>query len=149
MNKLIFIFFITYLNALPLYLKPFYYFKTMNLSKIEQKFLNYSKISKFGGKFVAKRRVFNPNYRDYMGRTNVDRMKQGLAPIGKDGKSIELHHLKQKDNGVIIEMTRTEHNKYSSTLHRYTKESEIDRYEFEKWKRAYWRSRANDFYRVK
>lgn len=30
--------------------------------------------------------------KDVMGRTNLDRMKKGLAPLGPDGKSINLHH---------------------------------------------------------
>lgn len=30
-----------------------------------------------------------PNLSDTFGRTNVERMKKGLAPIGLDGKSID------------------------------------------------------------
>lgn len=122
------------------------YFKSIGISNIEKELKESSKIERVEGKIVAKRDItFKPCQKDAAGRTNIERMQEGLAPIGTDGKSIELHHLKQKDNGIIIEVTNDEHNKYSKTLHRYKDESEIDRREFEKWKRKYWRQRAKDF----
>jgi len=122
------------------------YFKSIGISYIERELKDSSKIERVEGKIVAKRDItFKPCQKDSLGKTNLERMQKGLAPIGTDGKSIELHHLKQKNNGIIIEVTNDEHNKYSKTLHRYKDESEIDRREFEKWKRKYWRQRAKDF----
>jgi len=122
------------------------YFKSIGISDIEKELKESSKIERVEEKIVAKRDItFKPCQKDATGRTNRERMKEGLAPIGTDGKSIELHHLKQKDNGIIIEVTNDEHNKYSKTLHRYKDESEIDRKKFEKWKRKYWKQRAKDF----
>ncbi|WP_290438362.1 HNH/ENDO VII family nuclease [Streptococcus suis] len=34
--------------------------------------------------------MIDPNLTDTFGRTNVERMKKGLAPIRMDGKSIHL-----------------------------------------------------------
>jgi len=122
------------------------YFESIGISDIERELKESSKIETVEGKIVAKRDiVFKPCAKDGVNRSNIDRMKEGLAPIGTDGKSIELHHLKQKENGIIVEVTNDEHNKYSKTLHRYRDESEIDRKEFEKWKRKYWKQRAKDF----
>ena len=116
------------------------------ITNLEKLLMKNAKQSRVLGKTVLKRNhTFHPKTKDALGRTNIDRMKQGLAPIGKDGKPIELHHLKQQNNGKIIELTNKEHNIHSKTLHRYTNKSEIDRYEFNKWKRQYWKERAKDF----
>ena len=122
------------------------YFKSIGISDIERELKESSKIERVEGKIVAKRDIsFKPCQKDSSGRNNIERMQKGLAPIGTDGKSIELHHLKQKDNGIIIEVINDEHIKYSKTLHRYKDKSEIDRKNFEKWKKKYWRQRAKDF----
>jgi len=120
--------------------------KIRRITKLEKKIIKSGKEVNFLGKTVVKRDfIFDPKAKDGLGRTNIERMKQGLAPIGKDGKPIELHHLKQQDNGKIVELLNTEHKKYSKTLHRYTNKSEIDRNEFNKWKKQYWKERAKDF----
>ncbi len=45
---------------------------------------------------------------------NMTRMENGLAPIGKDGKSVELHHVVGKKNDIynFVEMTATDHQKF-------------------------------------
>jgi len=40
---------------------------------------------------------------------NLKRMKQGKAPIGSDGHSIELHHIERTPQGGTKPMTRTDH----------------------------------------
>lgn len=56
--------------------------------------------------------------------TNLDRMADGLAPVGIDGKSIQLHHLTQTEvngmtgtRGSLVELTATQHSNYSRQLH--------------------------------
>jgi len=120
--------------------------KTIGISSLEKTLLKNAKYISFGGKLVAKRNTtFYPYVKDALGRTNIERMEQGLAPIGKDGLPVELHHLKQKDNGVIVELTATEHRGNYKILHRYEQNSQINRKEFEKWKKKYWKERAKDF----
>jgi hypothetical protein len=54
--------------------------------------------------------IIDPNRLDSMGRTNIERMKQGVSAIGPDGKSINLHHIYQvcvvaawcRDSPVIL-----------------------------------------------
>ena len=74
------------------------------------------------------------------GRSNVERVKQGLAPIGKDAQPINLHHIGQ-DPVVVAETTQSVHQKYYKTLHKNVKESQINRKEFNTWKRNYWKER--------
>lgn len=120
--------------------------KTFGISSLEKTLLKNAKYVSKSGKLVAQRNeTFFPNIKDALGKTNIERMKQGLAPIGKDGKAVELHHLKQKDNGLIIELTNKEHNVNSKVLHGYKKESEIDRNAFNKFKKQHWQERAKDF----
>lgn len=56
-----------------------------------------------------------PNYIDDMGRTNLERMAQGLAPIDEFGYSMELHHIGQNNDGPLILLTRAQHD--SGVLH--------------------------------
>lgn len=79
--------------------------------------------------------------------TNIERMELGRAPIGSDGKTINLHHLTQKQDGAIAEVTQTFHQKNYSTIHMNTGElpSTINRSEFASWRKEYWKARAADF----
>lgn len=82
-----------------------------------------------------------------MGRTNLQRMQQGLAPRGPDGSSINLHPLIPTQDGSIAEMPATFHEKYSRIIHINpdTIPSGINRSVFDAWRRSYWMNRANDF----
>jgi len=122
------------------------YFKSIGITDLEQKLLDCGKIERSHGKIVVKRdETFDISFTDALGRTNKQRMEDGLAPIGNDNKSIELHHLKQKENGVILELTSDEHNTNSKVLHRYETQSQINREDFIKWKKKYWKDRAKEF----
>ena len=115
-------------------------------SRVEKELLEAGRKTVFAGKTVVRRDdLFNPRAMDGLGRTNVERMRQGLAPLGKDGKPMELHHHRQRSKGPILELTSTLHRKHGADLHRYSRESEIDRAEFERWKKGYWKRRAEDF----
>ncbi|MCG9707121.1 HNH/ENDO VII family nuclease [Photobacterium damselae] len=74
-------------------------------------------------------------------------MQKGLAPADLDGKSVNLHHMTQKHNGSIAEVTQIFHQKNSKTIHinPSSTPSGIDRSAFNKWRIDYWKSRANDF----
>lgn len=84
------------------------------------------------------------NLLDSTGRTNAQRMKQGLAPIGPDGKSINLHHTTQRNTSSIAEVTQSFHQSNSKNIHinPNTMPSGIDRNKFNSWKKAYWKDRG-------
>ena len=112
------------------------------ITKLEKRLLHskYAKKQKFNGRVVVKRRVFKCS------PANIARMKKGKAPIGFDGKPVNLHHLKQQQMGELVELSSYEHNKHSKILHRYTKTTEIsDRNNgFAKFRSDWWRNRVGD-----
>ena len=79
---------------------------------------------------------------------NIRKMSRGEAPLGTDGKPIELHHLKQKNDGIIVEMLASEHRnrKHHKDLHGYCSSncSQINRRAFDKERINYWMNRAVD-----
>lgn len=82
--------------------------------------------------------------KDSMGRTNKERAEAGLSPINKEGDTIELHHIGQKSDGQLAELTPDEHRgkENYSVLHDTKKESEIDRVAFNGERTNHWKERA-------
>jgi hypothetical protein len=62
---------------------------------------------------------------DEYGRTNLERMLSGKAPLDSTGKPFELHHIGQKNNGSLAILTSKEHD--AASLHGFVSKSEIDR----------------------
>lgn len=73
-----------------------------------------------------------------------DKMKKGRAARGTDNKPVNLHHIDQTMDGGIIELTQSYHRMNFSRLHKNTGQSKslIDRSKFSKWRRNYWKDRA-------
>jgi hypothetical protein len=96
------------------------------------------------GKDALIRTDIDYDQKDYMGTTNLDRMKSGRAPLDANGKPIELHHIGQKQDSPLAELTSAEHrgNGNDNVLHNKQKESEINREDFDKERKDYWKARA-------
>ena len=86
------------------------------------------------------------NREDSMGRSNRERAEAGLSPINKEGNTIELHHIGQKSDGALAELTPDEHRgkENYSVLHDTHKESEIDRVAFNGERNTHWKERAGE-----
>lgn len=132
--------------------KIFHVSKIGQASLIKEAIINSSntlwKTRSFKGIRVYQRDdLIQPYVLDAMGRTNIQRMKKGLAPIGPDGKSINLHHTLQSSDSPIAEITQTFHSKNTKTIHinATSVPSGIDRNAFNKWRKAYWINRSLDF----
>lgn len=85
--------------------------------------------------------------KDAMGRTNSERIEQGLAPYDRSGiTTIELHHIGQHPDSPLAELTMEEHRgkENYSVLHYKGGESEIDRAVFDGERREHWKSRAEE-----
>ena len=54
---------------------------------------------------------------DPKGRTNLQLMREGKAPIGHDGNPINLHHSLQRMDSPLVEITQTFHNQYTKIIH--------------------------------
>lgn len=74
-------------------------------------------------------------------KSNMDLIKDGKAPYGPDGERVNLHHIGQKADSPLAELTDTEHKSNDGILHEKTKESEIERSIFRKEREAYWHNR--------
>ena len=100
-----------------------------------------------GNKVYQRDDLIDPHFIDEKGLTNLQRMTAGRAPIGVDGKSIELHHMLQTNEGAIAELTQTFHQQYKSVIHINTTDipSGINRVKFDYWRQRYWIQRAKNF----
>ena len=96
------------------------------------------------GKDALVRTDIDYDQKDALGRTNLERMKAGLAPLDTQGKPIELHHIGQKQDSPLAELTCGEHRGKGNdnVLHDKLKESEINREDFNKERQDHWKARA-------
>lgn len=71
---------------------------------------------------------------------NMARMAKGNAPLGPDGKAVNLHHMLQTHDGPIAEVSQTFHQKNSSVIHinPSSTPSGIDRATFATFRKTYW-----------
>jgi RHS repeat-associated protein len=86
--------------------------------------------------------------RDRYGRSNLKRMQQGLAPLGPDGRPMNVHHMLQTGDGPMAELTHSMHFGNYHQLHwkSGTKiPSGINREEFDLWRKQYWKDRAKAY----
>ena len=100
-----------------------------------------------GKTVVTDNKTFDPNFIDPQGRSNIQRMRQGLAPIGHDGKSVNMHHIFQTDRSPVIQMSASYHQKFYSLLHKNTGQSPslINRPVFDTWRNNFWIWFGNNF----
>lgn len=59
---------------------------------------------------------------DAKGRTNLERMQQGLAPQDSNGVSYELHHVGQKKDGTLAILSQAEHD--NPAIHGFLEKTE-------------------------
>jgi hypothetical protein len=97
-----------------------------------------------GEKNCLIRPDINMKQTDGFGRTNQERMEQGLAPLTEEGRPYELHHIGQHQDSPLAELTMQEHRGKGNdaVLHIKTKESEINREEFGLERAEHWQNRA-------
>lgn len=105
----------------------------------------------------VSRRVYQRNDIDFdyvdtdSGMTNLERMKGGFAPIGNDGKPIQLHHVLQKESGPMAEVREITHEEYHRILHGLVGNGNSFRHnedlekQYENFRRKYWRWRARQY----
>ena len=96
------------------------------------------------GREALIRNDINYDQVDGKGRTNLERMEAGLAPLDANGKSIELHHMGQKMDAPLAELNRDEHRGQGADqiLHDKNAKTDIIRNDFSKERSEYWQARA-------
>jgi len=78
------------------------------------------------GKTALIRKI-DLKYVDDAGRTNLERMKQGMAALAPDGQPYELHHIGQKADSTLAVLTKAEHMQGGNNKiwHVFGKNSEV------------------------
>lgn len=105
-----------------------------------------------GRKCLIKENI-DLDFTDEDGVSNRERMARGLAPLdSKTGKPIELHHLGQKADSPLVELTEEEHRtgeyedgkKNQSLWHDNTVETEVhgEGNNWDQERKAHWKERA-------
>jgi hypothetical protein len=75
-----------------------------------------------GNKSALIKTDIDLNRVDAKGRTNLERMQQGLAPQDSNGISYELHHVGQKKDGTLAILSQTEHD--NPAIHGFLEKTE-------------------------
>ena len=103
------------------------------------------------GRRVYQRNDIDFNMTDRSGKTNLERMQEGHAPIGNDGKPVQLHHVIQEENGPVVEIREVTHREYNRVLHglvgdgrSFRNNPVLDR-QYRNFKSAYWKWRAQQY----
>lgn len=98
------------------------------------------------GKPCLIRADINLNQKDAQGRTNQERMENGLSPLDSNGRPIELHHIGQRADSPLVELTYEEHHLdgNDSILHDKNKESEVhgNGNNWNSQRKTHWESRS-------
>ena len=85
------------------------------------------------------------DFTDELGRTNLERMQQGMAALDpKTGLSYQLHHIGQRQDSTLAILTEAEHMQGGNNLiwHLWEGESQIDRVAFAAQRQSFWKSAA-------
>ncbi len=122
----------------------------MNISEEEQKIYDNAGLER--EKINGREVLIQPNidYHNPLGipgqesQTNLDRMKDGYAPLDENGNPYQLHHIGQENDSPLAELTNEQHqaNGNYSVLHTKEGPSEINRKEFNEQRAEHWKSRA-------
>ncbi len=94
------------------------------------------------GKKVLIRNDIDWDQVDEKGRTNSERIKKGLAPLDKNGNSIELHHIGQHKDSPLAELTTSEHD---MVPHNTTQKTEVHTSEnnWDSQRKDHWKARSD------
>lgn len=120
--------------------------------------VQYEGTVKVGGEVRdVSRRVYQRNDIDFdyidpnTGKSNLELMRSGHAPIGNDGLPVQLHHTIQTENGPVVEVRETTHTEYHRILHglvsdgnSFRNDPALDR-QYSNFRRQYWKWRAQQY----
>ena len=97
---------------------------------------------------VLKDTSINPDLIDEKGRTNLERMEKGLAPIDENGKPYNLHHIGQNADSPLAELKDGVHKKNDAIIHDKSKPTEVhgenSSVNWDKERSEHWKARAEE-----
>lgn len=96
------------------------------------------------GRIVLKDNRIDLNFKDAKGKTNLERMEKGLAPLDEDGRPYNLHHIGQKVDSPLAELKDNIHKQNDSILHdkNITTEVHDGNINWDKERANHWKKRA-------
>lgn len=99
------------------------------------------------GVSCLKNPEINSSLKDEFGRTNLERMRMGLPPVDEQGQPYELHHIGQKTDSPLAELSQSQHRgKGADALLHGKSESSVEHDgDWAKKRQDYWKARAEDF----
>ena len=104
------------------------------------------KVENVGSRVGLTRPDIDWDFKDANGMTNRERKELGLSPINsEDGLPYELHHVGQKNDAPLAELTHSEHMspENNKTLHPIRSGSEVDHgYAWRDIREDYWKARS-------
>jgi len=86
----------------------------------------------------------DPQAKDAMGRTNMERMSAGRAPMDKNGDSTNLNHIGQEKNSPLAELPDRIHREFDAVFHDKSIKTQVH-YNGNNWnveRAQYWKERA-------
>lgn len=101
------------------------------------------KEAEINGRRCLIRSDINMDYITPKGLTNRKLIESGKSPYATNGEKVELHHIGQKQDSPLVELTESEHRGKDnySILHDAKKASEIDRDGFRPDREKHWKIR--------
>lgn len=83
--------------------------------------------AEIGGRKCLIRTDIDWDQKDIDGRTNRERVEEGKAPLDKNGRPLQLHHIGQHADSPLAELTFEEHRcgGNDTILHEKNKETEV------------------------
>ena len=90
-------------------------------------------------------RSIDLNFKDELGKTNLQRMREGLAALDPSTRqAYQLHHIGQEMDSTLAILTEAEHMQNGNNLiwHVLGSDSAINRTVFDKQRQAYWKTLA-------
>lgn len=99
---------------------------------------------KIGDKYILKDNRINHMLEDSRGRTNLERMRKGLAPLDEDGRPYNLHHIGQKSDSPLAELKDNIHKENDGILHDKTIPTEVHGGDgnWDSQRASYWKKRT-------
>ena len=85
------------------------------------------------------------------GASNLDLMRGGKAPIGPDGRAMNLHHIIGDEPGPMVELEGSVHSRYQGPLHGIIEDGQSFRKvlgledAYDQFRGRYWKWRASQF----
>ncbi len=95
----------------------------------------------------ANKHLYDLHQKDTIGRSNLERMRNGYCPVDKSGQDIIIiHHFDQTMQGPWVILTQSFHQNESRNLHSFViLKDRVNRHKFNIERQQYWKYIAKEY----